>query len=78
MKLHGYVRNLGNVVEILLEGNEKEINEFVNNLKENKPPISEIKSIVIEWQDNPGSEFKDFKILESSKNYSGWQLFLLT
>jgi hydrogenase maturation protein HypF len=71
MKLYGYVRNLGNVVEILLECNEKEINEFVNNLKENKPPISEIKSIVIEWQDNLGSEFKDFKILESSKNYSG-------
>ncbi len=72
MKINGYVRNLGNIVEIVIEGKEKEINEFIINLKENKPPISEINSLEVEWIDQPGiQEFNDFKILESLENFSG-------
>lgn len=72
LNINGYVRNLGNIVEIVIEGQKKEINNFITNLKENKPPISEINSIEIEWLDHHGSiEFQDFKILESSENFSG-------
>jgi hydrogenase maturation protein HypF len=72
MKIKGYVRNLGNIVEIVVEGEERVIKEFIINLKKNKPPISEINSLKVEWIDQPGiQEFNDFKILESSENFSG-------
>ena len=71
MKINGYVRNLGNIVEIVIEGQKKEINEFVNNLKENRPPISKINSLNIEWLDHDDSKFNGFEILESSEDFSG-------
>lgn len=68
----GYVRNLGNIVEIVVEGSEHEINRFIEDLKENKPPISEINSLEVEWLDGPFTdEFEEFRILESSENFSG-------
>ncbi|MCE5215074.1 MAG: carbamoyltransferase HypF [Methanobacterium sp.] len=69
MGLKGYVRNLGNIVEIVLQGNRKDIKGFVKNLKTKKPPISKINSIEIEWL--PSEDLKDFKILESSSDFSG-------
>ncbi|HTX61178.1 MAG TPA: carbamoyltransferase HypF, partial [Methanobacterium sp.] len=72
LKLHGYVRNLGNIVEIVLEGNEDGINRFSRNLKHKNPPISKITSLKIEWIESEGKEeFQDFRILESSSNFSG-------
>ena len=71
MNINGYVRNLGNIVEIVIEGQKKEINEFVNNLKENKPPISKINSLKIEWIEHDDSKFDSFEILESSEDFSG-------
>ena len=71
MNINGYVRNLGNIVEIVIEGQKKEINEFVNNLKENRPPISKINSLNIEWLDHDDSKFNGFEILESSEDFSG-------
>ena len=72
MQINGYVRNMGNIVEIIVEGSEHEINAFINNLKENKPPISEITTLVIEWLEHDiQSEFNDFVILESLENFSG-------
>ncbi len=71
MNINGYVRNLGNIVEIVIEGQKKEINEFVNNLKENRPPISKINSLNIEWLDHDDSKFDGFEILESSEDFSG-------
>ncbi|HSQ01740.1 MAG TPA: carbamoyltransferase HypF [Methanobacterium sp.] len=71
MNINGYVRNLGNIVEIVIEGQKKEINEFVNNLKEKKPPISKINSLKIEWIDHDDSKFDSFEILESSEDFSG-------
>lgn len=70
--IKGYVRNLGNFVEVVVDGDENQINNFIENLKENKPPIAEITSLDVEWFDGPFSDvFDDFKILESSKNFSG-------
>jgi hydrogenase maturation protein HypF len=72
LNINGYVRNLGNIVEIVIEGPKNKINEFITNLQDNKPPISEINSFEVEWLDHKGLvEFNDFKILESLKNFSG-------
>jgi len=72
LALNGYVRNLGNIVEIVLEGSKAEITEFTDNLKTNTPPLSKITSLEIEWLDTDGEEeFNDFEILESSSHFSG-------
>ena len=71
MKLNGYVRNLGNSVEIILEGTKEEIKNFAKNLKQNKPPISKITYLEIEWLGLQRPEFDNFMILESSADFSG-------
>jgi hydrogenase maturation protein HypF len=70
LELNGYVRNLGNIVEIVLEGSISDIKGFKNCLENNKPPISKINSMEIEWIDDE-THFSDFTILESSSNFSG-------
>ena len=77
LNLNGYVRNLGNVVEIIVEGNEDVIKTFIENLELNKPPISKISTLNVEWLVSYEKEFNDFKIMESSSNFSGFQLYLL-
>ncbi len=72
MNLKGSVRNLGNSVEIILEGPEEEIKKFAENLKNNKPPISKIENLKINFEeplDTP--KYDDFIILESSADFSG-------
>lgn len=72
MNLNGSVRNLGNSVEIILEGSRDQIQAFIKNLNDNKPPISKINSLKVIWEgsvDQP--QFNNFSILESSKNFSG-------
>jgi hydrogenase maturation protein HypF len=72
LNINGFVRNLGNIVEIVIEGPHNRLEEFINNLQVNKPPISEINSLKVEWFDHKGpDEFNDFKIIESSKNFAG-------
>lgn len=69
LNLKGSVRNLGNIVEIVLKGDEKEILNFKNKLTNQLPPIAKIDSIKIEEQ--PNETFNDFKILKSSDDYNG-------
>ncbi|CDG65973.1 MAG: hydrogenase maturation protein HypF [Methanobacterium sp.] len=69
--INGYVRNLGNVVEIVVVGNEKDIKTFAHDIKIKKPPISKIDSLEIEWLENDQVELEGFQILESSANFSG-------
>ncbi len=79
LNLKGYIRNLGNVVEIILFEDEKDTNNFIATLKKETPPISKINSIKIKWIDETElNEFdenyikpKSFEILESSSNFSG-------
>lgn len=72
LELDGYVRNLGNVVEIVVEGNKDDIKIFANDIRNKKPPISKIDSVKMEWLDESTSpEFSTFQILESSSNFSG-------
>ncbi|MCS3900686.1 carbamoyltransferase HypF [Methanococcus voltae] len=46
--LKGYVKNKGNFVEIVVNGNLKDINNFLINLKEEKPVLSKINKLEIE------------------------------
>ena len=67
LNLKGYVRNLGNVVEIILEGDEIEL--FIQRLQNELPPIARIDSINVLDIDEKG--YDEFSIIESSDSYSG-------
>lgn len=67
LDLNGYVRNLGNVVEIVVSGSNADL--FVERLPEMLPPIARIDSM--EVSDCDSREFSDFRIIESSDSYNG-------
>lgn len=84
LNLKGSVRNLGNVVEIILYENEDKMIDFMKTFKEKCPPIAKINSIETKWIDrtefdeeemnketNLSNHLEKFKIVESSSNYSG-------
>ncbi|MDR3222161.1 MAG: carbamoyltransferase HypF [Methanobrevibacter sp.] len=68
LNINGYVRNLGNLVEIIAQG--ENIKEFIESLSNEKPPVCKINSIEYKNIDS-AKRFFDFKILESSLNSSG-------
>ncbi|MEM3440896.1 MAG: carbamoyltransferase HypF [Candidatus Bathyarchaeia archaeon] len=64
--LAGYVRNRGDAgVEILLEGNEENINNFLRDLKDKKPPLAQIHRIIT-TELSGGNEYTKFTIYKSS------------
>ena len=67
LNLKGYVRNLGNVVEIIIEG--KNTNEFLKRLTQELPPIARIDSV--ETTEIKLKNYDEFKIIESDSSYSG-------
>ena len=67
LNLKGYVRNLGNVVEIIIEGENTDL--FVERLPKELPPIAKINSMEVE--NIAENNFADFKIIESGDSYSG-------
>ena len=67
LNLCGYVRNLGNVVEIIIEGENTD--SFIERLPRELPPIAKIDSMIIE--DIEKSNYSDFEIMESGDSYSG-------
>ncbi|MEM4196216.1 MAG: acylphosphatase, partial [Methanothermobacter sp.] len=69
--LKGYVRNMGNLVEIVLEGDENRIKGFIQRLKAEKPPLSRITRINNEMTAIDSPSFTDFSIKESSSKSSG-------
>lgn len=73
MKLNGYVRNMGNIVEIIIQATQDDINLFVDELQEHKPVRSEINNIQVEIRGEvtPENRYKDFTIIESSNQISG-------
>ncbi|MEM3696676.1 MAG: carbamoyltransferase HypF [Candidatus Bathyarchaeia archaeon] len=65
--LKGYVRNRGDAgVEILLEGEERQIKNFLKDLKENKPPLAQIHQILIKKLGGKNA-FDTFTIYKSSE-----------
>ena len=67
LKLNGHVRNLGNVVEIIVEGENAE--QFTERLPRELPPIAKISSMEVEEIAVAGHA--NFEIIESGDSYSG-------
>lgn len=67
-ELRGYVLNFGNGVEIWVEGDEGDIDEFLHYLNTENPPLSKIDNIIIEKVPHKG--FEDFTIKKSKKSNS--------
>jgi hydrogenase maturation protein HypF len=65
--LTGYVRNRGDAgVEILIEGNEQSIQNFIRELKEKKPPLAQIHDIITTTLAGKNEHMK-FTIYKSSE-----------
>lgn len=70
LKLNGSIRNLGNIVEIILQGDKKDIEKFRTILFNELPPIAKIEKFENEWIET-NKKYTDFKILKSSDTYGG-------
>lgn len=64
--LKGWVNNNSEGVFIDIEGSEESLDNFLNTLKHNPPPLSRIESIHI--TEKSSCNFKDFKIKKSVEN----------
>ncbi|MCX8170903.1 MAG: carbamoyltransferase HypF [Candidatus Bathyarchaeota archaeon] len=65
--LRGYVRNRGDsCVEIVVDGEEKDIKSFLRDLVEKKPPLARIHEVVAAPVESSGEYYGDFKIFKSS------------
>lgn len=73
LNLNGSIRNLGNIVEIILEGDESEVSKFKDLLFKALPPIAKIDTY--EEKDINTNiltpHYNNFIILESEDNYDG-------
>lgn len=65
----GYVANTGDHVEIVVKGTPTDIEQFISDLKEKKPPISEIDRI--EKEIVPDQNFTKFEVVKSEKKKGG-------
>ena len=66
LRLRGYVRNLGNSVEVLAIG---DVERFIASLKKELPPLAEIHAI--EELPPCDEDYDDFVVLESSQEGGG-------
>ena len=65
----GFIANVGDHVEIAAQGTPEDIEQFLNDLKNKKPPISEIDRI--EKEVLPDQQFKEFEVIKSKKREGG-------
>ncbi len=68
--LKGTVRNLGNVVEIIVQGDDDSVRDFISSVESKKPSISKINSLESECFEDE-VVYDCFSILESSSDFSG-------
>lgn len=73
MNLTGYVRNMGNIVEIKIQGEKDTIDKFIKQLQIRKPVRSTINNIKtnIQPDDKNTTTYQSFTIKESSDAISG-------
>ncbi|MBU7028058.1 MAG: carbamoyltransferase HypF [Theionarchaea archaeon] len=67
--LTGYIANVGDHVEIAVQGIPEDIEQFLRDLKNKKPPISEIDRI--EKEVCPNENFDTFEVIKSQKKEGG-------
>jgi hydrogenase maturation protein HypF len=66
-RLVGYVRNRGDaVVEIVVEGNKNSVRRFLEDLRDEKPPLARIYDLTTNYRDEEGN-FEKFTIVKSSE-----------
>jgi hydrogenase maturation protein HypF len=66
-QLKGYVLNLGDAgVEIVVEGIEEKISNFINEISSKKPSIAKIESVETKWEKFEGN-YQEFVISESDE-----------
>ena len=68
------MRNLGNVVEIIVQGSHQNMEEFLFNLQNKLPPIAKINNIEtrdLKEEDEKFSSYTDFTIKESADDFAG-------
>lgn len=70
LELVGYVRNLGNVVEIVIQGSDDKIADFIYKLQNELPPIAKINNLETE-EIKESEEYSEFTIKESADTFSG-------
>ncbi|GBC74071.1 Carbamoyltransferase HypF [archaeon HR05] len=64
--LRGYVRNMGDgSVEIVVDGNEHDLERFIDALKHDKPPLALYEFMDIEKSEGGSEEFANFSIFGS-------------
>lgn len=68
LKLLGYVNNTCDGVTIEIEGDTAFLTKFINSIKNNPPPLSNITSI--QFEEGSVRNYSDFSIQKSSKNQS--------
>ncbi|MEM0030211.1 MAG: carbamoyltransferase HypF [Candidatus Nitrosocaldus sp.] len=65
--LKGYVRNMGDgSVEIVVEGYEHDLEEFIHALRHDKPPLAAYECIDVKKGEGSGELFANFSIIESA------------
>lgn len=70
LEINGTVKNLGDSgVEVILESSKEKIQEFLDRLPKESPPLSQIQSIDVTYSEPQGME--DFKILKSAEGGEG-------
>jgi hydrogenase maturation protein HypF len=63
LSLYGWVNNSSQGVVIEVEGRHNNLNDFIEKIKNNPPPLSNIKSISI--KEEPVKKYSDFQIIAS-------------
>ena len=71
-KVYGTVRNMGGQVEIITRSTRGALQDFLQELRENKENVYEI--VNIDMKDLPATEFCDFSIIESDVSEEGAML----
>lgn len=67
--LKGYIANVGDHVEIAVEGRPEDIGQFLKDLQNQNPPVSEIDKI--EKEICPDQNFETFQVVKSQKREGG-------
>ena len=66
LELSGYVRNLGNVVEIIIQGSDDKIADFIYKLQNDLPPIAKINNLETEditSDETASGEIEEYDVL---------------
>lgn len=73
LNLHGWVRNTSNGVEILIDGSMGSIDQFVQSLSAEKPPLAKIDTVDLTRVELSNIEYSVFEIRESAAISGAYQ-----